>query len=570
LKIAYSLNNNVYVAGVDNSIIKVTTDGNDDIINGNIVSRNEFGISKGLFWSPDGSKLAFYRKDVTLVSSYPLVDISKRVAEYNAIKYPMAGMGSEHVSVGVYSIDSGITSYIEKEDTTSYKYLTNVTWDNASEYIYVQVLNREQNHLKLNRYSVDGALMNTLFEEKHAKYIEPENELIFLKNKSDKFLYQSRINGYRHIYLCSEINNTKEQITSGNWEVTQVLGLDKAEQNVFFISTKESPLERHLYKVNLKSKKVTKITSVSGTHKIKMHSNGKLFIDTYSSTDVPAAVDIINAKGKVVGKQLRVANPLKEYKMPNVSLGLIKADDNKTDLFYRLIKPADFDSTKKYPVIIYVYGGPHAQMITNRWLAGARMWQYYMAQEGYVLFTVDNRGSANRGLEFENVIHRQLGVVEMKDQMKGVEFLKSLGYVDEDRIGVHGWSFGGFMTTSLMTHHPDVFKVGVAGGPVIDWKYYEVMYGERYMDTPQGNPEGYLVTSLLPRVEDLKGKLLLIHGGEDPVVVWQHSQLFVRECVKKNIPLDYFVYPKAEHNVRGYDRLHLMQKVITYFNDFLK
>jgi len=235
-----------------------------------------------------------------------------------------------------------------------------------------------------------------------------------------------------------------------------------------------------------------------------------------------------------------------------------------------MILPPDFDATKKYPVIVYVYGGPHAQLVTNDWLGGASGWDFYMAQEGYIMFTLDNRGSANRGAAFENIIHRQLGVIESQDQMTGIEYLRSLGYADMDRIGVHGWSYGGFMTTTLMTDHADVFKVGVAGGPVINWELYEIMYGERYMDMPQENEEGYANNNLLNKVEKLTGRLMLIHGTADPVVVWQHSLNFVQKCVEKKVLVDYMVYPGHEHNVRGYDRIHLMRIVTRYFEDHLK
>jgi dipeptidyl-peptidase-4 len=247
----------------------------------------------------------------------------------------------------------------------------------------------------------------------------------------------------------------------------------------------------------------------------------------------------------------------------------VKADDGY-DLYYRLIKPAGFDSTRKYPVMQYVYGGPHSQLVQNDWKASSGLWEMYMAQHGYVVFVMDNHGTSNRGRDFENVIHRQCGQREMADQIKGIEFLKSNSWVDAERIGVHGWSYGGFMTISLITNYPDIYKVAVAGGPVIDWKWYEVMYGERYMDTPDENPDGYSKTSLINKAKDLKGKLLICHGLVDPIVVIEHSLSFVSECIKNNVQVDYFPYPLAEHNVGGRDRIHLMQKITNYFEDYLK
>jgi len=511
--------------------------------------------------------VAFYRKDETNVKNYPLVDITAREAELENIKYPMAGMASEHISLGIYNITTEETIFIEANDTISEKYLTNITWGPEEKSIYIQVLNREQNHMKLNRYSVStGELTSTLFNEKHDKYVEPHSPLIFL-DKKDQFIYQTRTYGYNHAYLYNTKGDQIKQITEGNWEITEILHVEKS--NLYYLSTEASPIERHLYKININSGKKYKLTKASGIHNITINKKTDYFIDNYSNTTTPRIIHISSIDGKSVRRVLTASNPLKKCNLPEMSIGTIKAADKVTDLYYRLIKPANFDSTKKYPAIVYVYGGPHAQLIENSWLGGARLWNYMMAQKGYVMLTIDNRGSANRGLEFENVIHRQCGVMEAKDQIKGIDFLKNLGFVDHERIGVHGWSYGGFMTTTLMTNHPETFKVGVAGGPVIDWKYYEAMYGERYMDTPEENPEGYLFTSLIPRTNNLRGKLLIIHGGIDPTVVMQHSQQFVRECIKNRIPVDFFIYPRAEHNVRGYDRIHLMEKVTQYFEDYL-
>lgn len=568
-QIAYTLDNNLYVVDAENKTTAITQIPDKNIVSGQSVSRNEFGISGGIFWSPSGSRLAYYRKDESKVKDYPLVDITARQAEVKLVKYPMAGMASEHISVGVYDFSSRQTQFIESQDTISEKYLTNLSWSPDEQYIYLQVLNRGQNHMKLNRYAVvNGSLDLTLFEEKHEKYVEPYYPLLFIDNKSDRFVYMTRTQGYNHAYLYNADGQLIKPITQGDWEITEVVYLDK--HSLYYMATKESPIERHLYKTDIKNGKTIKLTQVQGTHSVLFNAEAKLFIDTYSNIKMPLVCDVLTTKGAKVRTVLNSANPLADYKMPEMKIGSVKAADGVTDLFYRIIKPLDFDSTQKYPAIVYVYGGPHAQLVNNRWLGGARLWEYYMAQNGYVLYVLDNRGSANRGLEFENVIHRQCGVNEMKDQMEGIKQLESLGYVDMNRIGVHGWSYGGFMSTSLMVNYPDVFKVGVAGGPVIDWKYYEVMYGERYMDSPEENPEGYLFTSLVPRAKDLRGKLLIIHGGVDATVVWQQSQVFLTECIKNQVPVDYFVYPEAEHNVRGFDRIHLMQKVTNYFDDYLK
>ncbi len=583
--IAYTVKNNVFIA-YNGKQIQVTNDKNPNIVNGESVSRNEFGINGGLFWSPKGNKLAFYRKDNSNVKDYPIVDIRTREAELSAIKYPMAGMKSEHVSLGVFNLDAcklvsfkndkGVMQqkyvckqniFIEKDDTVSEKYLTNISWDLKGEKIYIQVLNREQNEMKMNRYNAEtGVLEKTLFTETHKKYVEPQHKLLFVNN--NEFIYQTRTYGYNHAYLYNTDGKQIKQLTKGDWEITHLIGTDG--KNIYYMSTKESPIQRHAYRTNIKTGETQKLTSPNGVHSVVFNDKYSYLADSYSNTKTPRVVNILNAKGETVKNLLTAENPLTDYDIPEMTIGTIKSADGKTDLYYRLIKPTNFDPNKKYPAVVYVYGGPHAQLIHDTWLGGARMWQYLMAQKGYVMLTVDNRGSANRGLEFENVIHRQCGVNEMKDQMEGIKMLKGLPYVDAERIGVHGWSYGGFMTISLTVNYPETFKVACAGGPVIDWKYYEIMYGERYMDKLEENKEGYQFTSLIPRAKDLKSKLLIVQGAIDPTVVMQHSQLFVRECIKNNVPVDYFIYPRAEHNVRGYDRIHLMQKVTDYFEDYLK
>lgn len=567
---AYTVDSNIFILYPDGRTEQITKDGKYGLAYGMSVHRNEFGINGGLFWSPKGNKLAFYRMDESMVSDYPLVDVNSRIAEVHMIKYPMAGMTSHQVTIGVYDLENKSFTYLKTGEPKD-QYLTCVSWSPDEKSIYTGILNREQNYLKMNEYNAEsGEFIKTLFEERNDKYVEPEHALIFMKNNPKEFIYQSRRDGYSHLYLYSSEGKLIRRLTSGNWEVTSFLGFDNTGNYAYIESTKESPIERHVYRLNLKNSKLQRLTFDKGTHSVTLSSDGKYFIDKYSSTTVPNCYKLSNKKGNSIRTILEASNPLSDYQIGEMSIFKIKAADGETDLYARMIKPYNFDPDKKYPAIVYVYGGPHAQLVTDTWLGGARMWQYYMAQKGYVMLTVDNRGSANRGLEFENVIHRQVGQVEMKDQMQGIAYLQSLGYVDTSRIGVHGWSYGGFMTTSLMTNYPDVFKVGVAGGPVIDWKFYEVMYGERYMDTPQENPDGYKKTSLLNSAKNLKGKLLIIHGAQDPTVVWQNSQCFLNECIKNNVQVDYFIYPDHEHNVRGYDRIHLMDKVSRYFDDYLK
>ncbi len=561
--IAYTIKNNLYVSTTSGKVA-VTSDENPGIVNGQTVHRNEFGISKGIFWSPKGNLLAFYRMDESMVTEYPLVDATARVAEANNIRYPMAGMKSHEVTVGIYNPVSNKTVFM-KTGLPAEQYLTNIAWSPDEKSLYIAVLNRDQNHLKMNCYDAGtGDFVATLFEEKNERYVEPLNAMVFLPGSADKFIWQSQRDGYNHLYLYGTDGKLIRQLTSGPWIVNEMIGFDADGKGLFYTSTEVSPLENHLYYLDLKSGKTTRLTSEKGVHNPIVREDGKFFISRYSNREVPAEIVIADKKGKNVKSIHTSPNPLTEYKLGETSIFTLKAEDG-TDLYCRLIKPADFDAAKKYPVFIYVYGGPHAQLVTENWLGGANLFLNYMAQQGFVVFTMDNRGSANRGFAFESVIHRNLGVAEMADQMKGVEYLKSLPWVDQNRIGVDGWSYGGFMAISLKLKHPGVFKVASAGGPVIDWKYYEVMYGERYMDTPEQNPEGYEEAALINYVDSLEGKLLIIHGALDNTVVWQHSLEFLRACISKQKQLDYFVYPTHEHNVMGADRAHLFRKISEYY-----
>ena len=566
MRVAYTIDNNLYVSDKGKQI--QITDNPKGVIAGQSVHRNEFAIDGGIFWSPDGSQLAYYSMDERMVTDYPLVDITKRIAEEKIIKYPMAGMTSHQVTLHVYNMASGKELVVKTGEPVE-QYLTAITWNPDNKRIYIGVLNRGQNHLKFNEYSaVTGDFIQTIFEDTDEQFVEPQGPAYFLPNNPDQFIWKAQRDGYYHLYLYTISKGTSRQLTKGEFVITDFNGFSKDGQNIYYRSTEVSPLERHCYMMNIKSGKVTKLTQEHGTHEILPSKSGKYFLDVYTSTDVPFNVDLQDARGKRVSCLHEAENPLKDYNIGETTIGTLKAEDGQT-LYTRLIKPYNFDSSKKYPVVVYVYGGPHAQLITDEWTAGAGIYLNYLAQEGFLVFTLDNRGSADRGEAFEQCIHRQCGQLEMRDQMVGIEWLKTLPYVDANRIGSDGWSYGGFMSTSLKIYHPEVFKVSVAGGPVLDWKYYEIMYGERYMDTPEENPEGYELTSLENKTDKLEGKLLMIHCTTDDVVMWQHSLVFVENCIHDGKQLDYFVYPGHGHNVRGMDRAHLITKITQYFKDNL-
>lgn len=583
--VAYVSNHNLYVMDAEGKTTQLSTDGSREIVYGQAVHRNEFASMKGTFWSPDGTKLAFNRMDQSMVADYPQVNTFEREATYEPDKYPMCGMTSHKVTIGVYDMKTGKTVYLKAGDPTD-RYFTNLAWAPDGKKVYMFELNRDQNDCRLTAYDAEtGEKTGELYREVDEKYVEPLNPIVFLPWDKSQFIMQSRQDGYNHLYLCTlgmhgsrMASNTEslevEQLTEGKWEVLSVLGFNSKTKSIIYKSNEASPIQQNVYSVSVANKKRTRIDEGGkGWHEgSTISASGRYLLDNYQEPTVPrriVAIDTQTGKSHCI---LNAKDPWKEkgYNIPEYSCGKLKAADGTTDLYWRMVKPVDFDPNKKYPTVVYVYGGPHAHNVDARWHYSSRSWETYMAQKGYLLFILDNRGSEHRGKDFEQATFRQLGQEEMKDQMKGVEYLKSLPYVDQDRMGVHGWSFGGFMTISLMTNYPDVFKVGVAGGPVIDWKWYEVMYGERYMDTPESNPEGYAKTSLLNKAKDLKGKLQIITGMNDPTVVPQNCLMFLNACSEAGTQPDFFAYPGEGHNMMGHKSVHLHERITQYFEDYLK
>ena len=569
---AYVEDDQLFIADGQGKKHQLSTDGSREIVYGQSVHRNEFGIEKGTFWSPDGQHLAFYRMDQSMVTDYPQVDIFPRSASYEPDKYPMAGMTSHKVTVGVYDLGTQKTVYLQTGDPTN-RYFTNIAWSPDSKTIYMFELNREQNDCRLVSYdATTGAKKAELYRETSDKYVEPLHPIQFLPWDSNLFVMQSQRDGYNHLYLYNKKGEMVKQLTKGVWVVMDVLGFNQKDKSIIIASNEKHALQSNLYAVNIKTLKRTLLDNGEGVHWGKLSSSGTKLYEKYSTPATPNtvnAIEISNFKPRT-SNLLTAEDPWKDYVQPIFESGSIKAADGVTDLYWRMVKPADFDATKKYPTVIYVYGGPHANNVQASYRWYSRSWETYMAQKGYIVFVLDNRGSQYRGRDFEQATFRQLGQREMEDQMEGVKYLQSLPYVDADRIGVHGWSFGGFMTISLMVNHPDVFKVGVAGGPVIDWKWYEVMYGERYMDTPQSNPDGYEKTSLIPQAKNLKGKLQIIIGYNDDTVVPQHCLSFLAACIEAGTQPDFFVYPGEAHNMRGHASVHLHERITQYFEDYLK
>ena len=567
---AWVENDQLYVVDGQGKKHQLSTDGSREIVYGQSVHRNEFGIRKGTFWSPDGQRLAFYRMDQSMVTDYPQVNVFPRSATYEPDKYPMAGMTSHKVTVGVFDLKSGKTVYLQAGDPTD-RYFTNIAWSPDSKTVYMFELNRKQSDCRLVSYdATSGAKIAELNRETSPKYVEPQNPIVFLPWDAQKFLMQSEKDGYNHLYLMDKSGKQLKQLTKGEWVVMEVLGFNQKDKTVIIASNELNPLQRNIWAVSIATGKRTLLDNGKGVHRASLSATGALMTDQRQEPTVPNVIELNNTHKPSPITLLKASDPWKEYQQPIYENGSIKAADGTTDLYYRMVKPHDFDATKKYPTVVYVYGGPHAHNVDASWHWASRSWETYMAQKGYIVFILDNRGSENRGRDFEQATWHQLGQVEMQDQMKGVDYLRTLPYIDMNRLGVHGWSFGGFMTISLMTNYPDVFKVAVAGGPVIDWKWYEVMYGERYMGTPQDNPEGYAKSSLIDKAKNLKGKLQIITGYNDNTVVPQHCLSFLDACVKAGTQPDFFAYPGEEHNMMGHASVHLHERITQYFEDYLK
>ena len=564
--VAFTKENNLFVKnGAEEKQVTFNLEG---IVSGQSISRNEYGIAKGTFWSKEGSRLAFYQKDESSVTEYPLINYNTTPASVNNIRYPMAGDSSEKIGVGVYDVKSGKTIFLQLNNgiLNDTYYATNLSWSPDENFILLAEMNRGTTTCNLNVYNAtNGEFIRTVLSETDARWVEPDQAPYFLS--STTFLWYTWKNGFHNYYLYDLTGNLTAQ-TNANFELLSILGLSDDKKIIFFEGTGTNATERHLYSAPTSTLKLNALTNEAGTHACKVSSTGKFFIDQFSSLTVPNRVSIAPCGKGIHNVLLKSEDKLKNYYIGTTEIFNINAN-NGTSLYCRLIKPSNFDPEKIYPVVVYVYNGPHVQLISNSYLGGSSLWMNYLAEQGYLVFTVDGQGSAHRGKEFEQIIHRQLGTQEMADQLAGVEWLKKQSYVDPERMAVHGWSFGGFMTTSLMLRAPGTFKVGVAGGPVIDWRLYEIMYTERYMDTPQENTEGYDLSNCTNHADKLQGKLLMIHGADDNVVVLQHNMRFLKACVDKKIPVDFFVYPGHEHNVRGKDRVHLMNKIITYITDNL-
>ena len=537
---------------------------------GGVVSRSEFGYRGGVFPSPDGSRIAVYRKDERAVGIFPMFDISLGDGSTVPLRYPMAGGASERLSLVVCDTLGNELCTLGVTDFDEERYLTGITWSPDGRYIFVQVLSRSQHDMNLNMYrSDDGSFVRTILSEQNDAWVEPQDPLYFIKG-SYEFLYRTdNRDGYKNLYLCDTLGSVR-RLTECDADVSYIADDGRY---VYYTSAEVSPVENHLFRIRLRRSghsRPERLTWEKGWHEIDMSPDCTKFIDRYSSFNVPGVTVVKDCEGNVVNHILTALDPLDEYAQCRAELGTVRSADGKYDNYYRLFYPLGYDPSKEYPLIVYVYGGPHSQMVTDSYLGNIRMWEMLMAQKGYFVYVQDNRGTQNRGAAFEKAINRQCGVAEAADQMAGINaLLDRIPAIDRERIGVHGWSYGGFMTLTLACDNPGFFKVAVAGGPVIDWKWYEVMYGERYMDRPQDNPEGYALTSLVGKADNLTGRVLICQGVLDDTVVWEHSLSFLQACIREEKRIDYFPYPLEAHNMMGRARVHLYDKITDYFETYL-
>ncbi len=568
---AYTKRNGLYLLNMDGKTFSIFSGKNRSLTAGQAASRSEFGITKGTFWSPTGSMLAFFKVDERGVTDYPLVCVKDPVASLQKIKYPMAGKRSQQVRLGVYNVDRNELFFLESPDEKE-AYLTCVSWSPDEKHIYLAELNRAQKECRVKRYSSEnGQLEKILFSEKDEKYTEPQHSLFFPDENPGYFVWQSRRNGFNHLYLYDKNGKFIRQLTDGDWEVTELTGYDKGNERLLFLSTILSPLNRNLCAVHLEKGDITLLTPEEGVHQIAFSSKNSVFIDNYGSTSIPGKSLLQSLQdGRLIREIHNSPNPYNGYLMPETETGVIRQREGAPELYYRIVRPQKMNPRKKYPVVFYVYGGPHVQLIRNEWISGTKGFDYLMADAGYVVFYIDPQGSAYRGKAFEEVIWRNIGKTQLEDYKFAMKWLFSeKKYVDKNRVGVYGWSFGGFMATSLMLK-TELFHVGVAGGAVIDWAFYEAMYTERYMETPKENPDGYNENNLRNFIEKLQGNLLLIHCDNDPVVLWQHTLSLLKKAIQSGKQVDYFVYPGYAHNVLGADRVHLMVKVKRYLENSLE
>ena len=569
--VSFVRNHNLWVVSVaDGKERAFTEGGTEEVRKGELdwVYPEELEITTAYWWAPDSSAIAYFEMDERKVAKYPLVDFSSPTGDADEEPYPPAGGGNPIVRVFVAPVGGGEAHVMDTGENTDI-YIARVNWLTDSKHLAIQRLNRQQTVLDLLIADATTGQTRAALNETDQYWINISNDLDFLKD-GKRFLWSSERTGYRHLYLYDLEGKQLAQITKGDWEVSAVDAVDEGKGMVYFTGTAKSPLERHLYRVSLDGSAISRITIHNGTHGVNMAPDASAFVDTYSDVMTPPRQEVARADGSL----LRVidenkVSELAEYHLSAPQFLSVKSHDGVL-LNAVMIKPPDFDASKKYPVLVFTYGGPHAQVVLNAWGGNTALWHQSMAQKGYIIFSLDNRGSAGRGHLFEEPIHYRLGAQELSDQLDGVAYLKSLTYVDGERIGIWGWSYGGHMTLHAMFEAAGTFKAGFAGGPVTDWHFYDSIYTERYLGLLPQNEHGYRESSPIDKAAGLKGKLLIAHGTGDDNVHFANTLSLLNELIDLGKYAEVMPFPGRGHGVSDPPaRKVLMNRVTQFFLDNL-
>lgn len=576
-KVAFVRNNNLFLVNLqDMSVKQVTQNGEKNkIINGSTdwVYEEEFGFTKAFYWSPEGDKLAFITFDESEVKEYNMQLWGNLYPEDYRFKYPKAGEKNSTVSISVYHITTGETITMDTGEETD-MYIPRVQWTQDNNLLSIIHMNRLQNKMEILHANASTGQSEVILTEKSGTYVDIRfnDELTYLES-GDRFIHTSERDGFKHIYLYNIEGELIRQITQGDWEVSKFLGIDKKKGILYYLSTEISPLERHLYSIDIKGNGKKRLTQNRGTNIADFSPDFQYYVLYYSSTKTPLNVSLHQTSSgkliKMLEKNEELQNDLADYALGTKEFFTFETQD-QVKLYGYMIKPADFDSTQQYPVLMYVYGGPSSQVVVDQWMSQREAWLHYLTQKGYIVACIDNRGTGARGRDFRHITYAHLGKYEVQDQIAGAKYLGNLPYVDEERIGIWGWSYGGYMTLlSLFIGH-DIFKMGVAVAPVTNWRFYDTIYTERYLQTPQLNPEGYDEYSPITHVEKLEGDLLLIHGTGDDNVHFQNSVELEDALIAANKQFRSFFYPNRNHGIYGGNtQLHLFQMITNFVEEKL-
>lgn len=566
--VAYAWQNDLYYYSIDNGeTLPITDDGKtNELINGicDWVYEEEFSFTKAFFWSPDSKRIAYIKFDESEVEEFTMTNYKGGLyPEYVTFKYPKVGAKNAEVSTHIYELSTD-RSVVADVGTLDDMYIPRIKWTQSPEQLCVFKMNRHQNHLQLFTVNATSGKSSLILEEKNKYYIDITDDLTFL-DSGDGFIWSSEKSGFNHIYHYNMKGEQQAALTSGDYDVTGLYGIDEKNKKVYYQAADESPLERHVYEVGLNGKNKRNLTPKSGTNNAQFSSTFDYFTWTHSTIDHPATYEVMDRKLRPVRsleKNVSLSQTNQNY--PAAQFFNFKTS-SQIELNGFMIKPADFDEAKQYPVLMYVYGGPGSQTVTDSWKGQNYWWFQMLAQKGYIIVSVDNRGTGARGEEFKKVTYLTLGKYETEDQIEAAKYLGSLPYIDESRIGIFGWSYGGFMSSHCILQGNDVFDAAIAVAPVTNWKWYDTIYTERFMRTENENEEGYTTNSPIYYADQLKGDLLLVHGNADDNVHFQNTAEMAASLIKANKQFDTYFYPNRNHGIYGDNaRLHLYTKMTNF------